>query len=164
MLALALATLHAAVALGLGLLGVVLVDPAPSDGALCVVIAVALVTGRFRLRAAPRPVVAILTVLRRAESHVGDPGRRRGRARRCSSASRCSSPLFGLWLPGYVTSAGRARLIVRAYLFAAVSSALLGLLALSGGDPGRRLLTEGGRARALFQDPNVFGPFLSRPR
>ena len=46
LLALAVANLHAAVALGIGLLGVVLVDPAPADGALCVVMAVALVTGR----------------------------------------------------------------------------------------------------------------------
>ena len=65
-----------------------------------------------------------------------------------------------MWLPGYVTSKGRARLIVEAYLLAAVSSALLGMLALAGVIPGAAVLTEGGRARALFQDPNVFGPFL----
>jgi O-antigen ligase len=54
-------------------------------------------------------------------------------------------------------SRGRARLVVRAYLVAAVSAAVLGVLAVLVPLPA---LTLGGRARALFQDPNVFGPFL----
>ncbi len=159
LLALAVANLHAAVALGIGLLGVVLIEPAPADGALCVVMAVALVTGRFRLAAAPRAAVAILAVLAAlnvmSSIQVADAGRAAG-----FFAITLYLAAFGLWLPGYVTSEGRARLIVVAYLFAAVSSALLGMLALAGVIPGAAVLTEGGRARALFQDPNVFGPFL----
>ena len=159
LLALAVANLNAAVALGIGLLGVVLIEPAPADGALCVVMAVALVTGRFRLAAAPRPAVAILAVLAAlnvmSSIQVADAGRAAG-----FFAVTLYLAAFGLWLPGYVTSEGRARLIVDAYLFAAVSSALLGMLALAGVIPGAAVLTEGGRARALFQDPNVFGPFL----
>ncbi len=159
LLALAVANLHAAVALGIGLLGVVLIEPAPADGALCVVMAVALVTGRFRLAAAPRAAVAILAVLAAlnvmSSIQVADAGRAAG-----FFAVTLYLAAFGLWLPGYVTSEGRARLIVEAYLFAAVSSALLGMLALAGVIPGAAVLTEGGRARALFQDPNVFGPFL----
>ena len=159
LLALAVANLHAAVALGIGLLGVVLIEPAPADGALCVVMAVALVTGRFRLAAAPRAAVAILAVLAAlnvmSSIQVADAGRAAG-----FFAVTLYLAAFGLWLPSYVTSEGRARLIVEAYLFAAVSSALLGMLALAGVIPGAAVLTEGGRARALFQDPNVFGPFL----
>ena len=159
LLAIAVTNLHAAVALGIGLLGVVLVDPAPADGALCVVMAVALVTGRFRLAAAPRAAVAILTVLAAlnvmSSIQVADAGRAAG-----FFAITLYLAAFGLWLPGYVTSEGRARMIVEAYLFAAVSSALLGMLALAGVIPGAAVLTEGGRAKALFQDPNVFGPFL----
>jgi O-antigen ligase len=159
LLAVAVANLHAAVALGIGLLGVVLVDPAPADGALCVVMAVALVTGRFRLGAAPRAAVAILAVVAAlnvmSSIQVADAGRAAG-----FFAITLYLAAFGLWLPGYVTSEGRARLIVEAYLFAAVGSALLGMLALAGVVPGAAVLTEGGRARALFQDPNVFGPFL----
>ena len=159
LLALAVANLHAAVALGIGLLGVVLIEPAPADGALCVVMAVALVTGRFRLAAAPRAAVAILAVLAAlnvmSSIQVADAGRAAG-----FFAITLYLAAFALWLPGYVTSEGRARLIVEAYLFAAVSSALLGMLALAGVIPGAAVLTEGGRARALFQDPNVFGPFL----
>ena len=159
LLAVAVANLHVAVALGIGLLGVVLVDPAPADGALCVVMAVALVTGRFRLGAAPRAAVAILAVIAAlnvmSSIQVADAGRAAG-----FFAITLYLAAFGLWLPGYVTSEGRARLIVEAYLFAAVGSALLGMLALAGVVPGAAVLTEGGRARALFQDPNVFGPFL----
>jgi O-antigen ligase len=159
LLALAIANLHAAVALGIGLLGVVLIEPAPADGALCVVMAVALVTGRFRLAAAPRAAVAILAVLAAlnvmSSIQVADAGRAAG-----FFAVTLYLAAFGLWLPGYVTSEGRARLIVKAYLLAAVSSALLGMLALAGLIPGTAVLTEGGRARAMFQDPNVFGPFL----
>ena len=159
LLALAVANLHAAMALGIGLLGVVLIEPAPADGALCVVMAVALVTGRFRLAAAPRAAVAILAVLAAlnvmSSIQVADAGRAAG-----FFAITLYLAAFGLWLPSYVTSEGRARLIVVAYLFAAVSSALLGMLALAGVIPGAAVLTEGGRARGLFQDPNVFGPFL----
>ncbi|HET8949959.1 MAG TPA: O-antigen ligase family protein [Solirubrobacteraceae bacterium] len=159
LLALAVANLHAAVALGIGLLGVVLIEPAPADGALCVVMAVALVTGRFRLAAAPRAAVAIVAMLAAlnvmSSIQVADAGRAAG-----FFAITLYLAAFGLWLPGYVTSEGRARLIVEAYLFAAVSSALLGMLALAGVIPGAAVLTEDGRARALFQDPNVFGPFL----
>ncbi len=159
LLALAVANLHAVVALGIGLLGVVLIEPAPADGALCVVMAVALVTGRFRLAAAPRAAVAILAVLAAlnvmSAIQVADAGRAAG-----FFAITLYLAAFGLWLPGYVTSEGRSRMIVEAYLFAAVSSALLGMLALAGVIPGAAVLTEGGRAKALFQDPNVFGPFL----
>jgi O-antigen ligase len=159
LLALAVANLHAAVAVGIGLLGVVLIDPAPADGALCVVMAVALVTGRFRLAAAPRAAVAILAVIAAlnvmSSVQVADAGRAAG-----FFAITLYLAVFALWLPGYVTSEGRARLLLEAYLFAAVSSALLGMLALAGVLPGAAVLTEDGRARALFQDPNVFGPFL----
>ena len=41
-----------------------------------------------------------------------------------------------------------------------MTSAAVGVLALFLPVPGSELLTEGGRARGLFQDPNVFGPFL----
>jgi hypothetical protein len=55
------------------------------------------------------------------------------------------------------------RLIVKAYLAAAVISALIGLLAYLGILPGQELFTLYGRAKAMFEDPNVFGPFLVLP-
>jgi O-antigen ligase len=71
--------------------------------------------------------------------------------------------IFALWLTGYVVSPQRARVIARGYVFAAVTAALLGSLALLVVFPGAELLLEDGRARAFFQDPNVFGPFLIPP-
>ena len=161
-LALALARYHAAVALGLVLLAVQAVDPAPSDGVFAVVLAVAFATGRFRLRAAPRPIVVILTIFGAlnvmAAVQVADVGR----AAMFFSITLFLA-LFGLWLPGYVVTARRARLVLRGYLAAAVFASCLGVLALFHLIPGYDLLTESDRARALFQDPNVFGPFLIPP-
>ena len=51
-------------------------------------------------------------------------------------------------------------MIARGYVFAAVTSAVLGSLALLVAFPGAELLLEDGRVRGFFQDPNVFGPFL----
>lgn len=55
------------------------------------------------------------------------------------------------------------RLIVRAYLAAAVISALIGLFAYLGILPGESIFLLYGRAKAMFEDPNVFGPFLILP-
>jgi O-antigen ligase len=158
-LALSVVRYHAAAALGVLLLGVVVIEPAPSDGVLLVVIAVAIATGRFSLHDVPAPVLALLAAyaaLNLASAvQVGDPER---------AAAFFGITLYlmvlALWLPGFLTSAGRARLLVGAYVAAAVTSAALGVLALLTPLPGAELLAEGGRARALFQDPNVFGPFL----
>jgi O-antigen ligase len=158
-LALALARYDAAVALGVLLLGVVVVEPAPSDAVFFVVIAVAMATGRFRLRVLPAPVLGLLAVFAAlnlmSAVQVAEPGRAA-----VYFAITLYLMVLGIWLPGYVTSTGRARLLVRAYLGAALASAAAGVLALVMPLPGAEVLTEGGRAHALFQDPNVFGPFL----
>ena len=158
-LVLAVARYHAAVALAFALLGVVVIEPAPSDGVFLVLMAIALVGRRFRLAAVPLPVIVALGMLAAfnllSAVQVADPER---------AASYFLISVFvasvAVWLSGYVVTRGRARLVVRAYLVAAVSSAVLGVLALFAPVPGADLLAEGGRARALFQDPNVFGPFL----
>lgn len=69
------------------------------------------------------------------------------------------------WVANYIAAAPqqRMRLVVRAYTAAAVFSALLGTLGYLGLIPGRDLLTLYGRAKALFNDPNVYGPFLILP-
>jgi len=158
-IALALARYDAAVGLGVALLGVVVADPAPSDLVFVVVIAVAAATGRFALDRVPRTVVVAIVVfaaLNLASSvEVIDPAR---------AAAFFSITLylcvFALWLTDYVVSSRRAAVVARAYVFAAVSSALLGSLALLVAYPGGRVFLEDGRVRAFFQDPNVFGPFL----
>lgn len=55
------------------------------------------------------------------------------------------------------------RLIVKAYIATAVFSALIGMFAYLGILPGEELFTLYGRAKAMFEDPNVFGPFLVLP-
>jgi O-antigen ligase len=158
-LALAVIRYHAAVALGVVLLGVVVVEPAPSDAVFFVVIAVAMATGRFHVRDVPTPVLGLLAVFAAlnlmSAVQVADPERAA-----VYFTITLSLMVLGVWLPGYVTSRGRARLLVRAYLGAALTSAGAGVLAVLMPVPGDELFAEGGRAQALFQDPNVFGPFL----
>ncbi|KJS19819.1 MAG: membrane protein [Hoeflea sp. BRH_c9] len=57
----------------------------------------------------------------------------------------------------------RLRLIFRAYLAAAIITALLGILGYLGVLPGGEMFTRYGRAMGAFQDPNVFGPYLVLP-
>jgi hypothetical protein len=69
------------------------------------------------------------------------------------------------WIANFVAQAPqeRMRLVVGAYIGAAVVSSLMGTLGYLGLIPGKDLLTLYGRAKALFNDPNVFGPFLILP-
>jgi len=69
------------------------------------------------------------------------------------------------WIASYVAQAPqeRMRVIVAAYTVGAVFSATIGTLGYLGLIPGHEILTLYGRAKALFNDPNVFGPFLILP-
>lgn len=152
---------EAAVALGLLLLGVVAVEPAPPDGVFAIVIAVALVTGRFRIDRAPISVVALsmFYMLLNIASTVD-----------AVSASRAAQfaaitlylVVFALWFTGWMDSERKARLVVRWYLVGAVAAALLTSAAILASFPGSDLFVtvDGLRGKALFKDPNVFGPFL----
>ena len=158
-LALTLWSLDAAVAVGVFLLAAVRFEPAPTDLLFAVVIAVLFATGRIDFRRFPWSagllIGAFLTLNLVSAVDVVDPAR---------AAAFFSITLyvavFGLWLATYVTSVRAARLVVRAYVAAAVASALLSTLALLLHFPGSELLTRIGRAEGLFKDPNVFGPFL----
>ncbi|MDP3527126.1 MAG: hypothetical protein Q8S27_21345, partial [Hoeflea sp.] len=57
----------------------------------------------------------------------------------------------------------RLKLIFRAYVAAAILTALLGILGYLGLLPGGEVFTRYGRAKGAFQDPNVFGPYLVLP-
>ena len=67
------------------------------------------------------------------------------------------------WVANYVADAPqqRMRLIISAYLAAALISAVLGTLGYLG--IGHDAFTRYDRAKALFNDPNVYGPFLILP-
>ena len=57
----------------------------------------------------------------------------------------------------------RLRLIFDAYLVAALATGLLGILGYFGAFPGAGQFTLYERAKGAFQDPNVFGPYLTLP-
>lgn len=159
-LVLAVARYDAVVVLGFCLLGVVLVEPAPTDGVFLVAMAVAWAVGGFGQRQVPGPVAAILSLFivinLLSAVQVLDPLR---------ALSFFAITLYlaalALWLLSYLNSARRARVVLRGYLFAAVTSAALAVAATVGLAPWSNvLLADGARARALFEDPNIFGPFL----
>ena len=158
-LALALARYDTAVALGIFLLAAVRIEPAPADLILFVVIAVALVTGRFDLRRVPLIVTVLLGVFLAlnmlASVELIDVGRGA-----MFFAITLYLVVFSLWLTSYVRSASTARVILRAYVAAAVVSAAVAVLALFVAFPGHQLFVSGPRAQGLFKDPNVLGPFL----
>jgi O-antigen ligase len=160
-LALAIAAYDTAVALALLLFAVVFVEPAPPDAAFAVIIMVAIVTGRMNLRTTPAgPAIAVAAFIALnlvACLEAIEPGR----AAKFMGITvyLCA---FALWIPSWVTNRPHARTLVRIYIGGAVASAAVGSLALFLPFPGHDVLTayEGTRARALFHDPNIFGPFL----
>jgi O-antigen ligase len=158
-LALALARYDTAVALGIFLLAAVRIEPAPADLILFVVIAVAMVTGRFDLRRVPLIVTVLLGVFLAlnmlASVELVDVGRGV-----MFFAITLYLVVLALWLTGYVRSSQTARVVLRSYIVAAVVSAAIGVLALFVAFPGNDIFIRGPRAQGLFKDPNVFGPFL----
>jgi hypothetical protein len=160
-LALALARFDAAVALGLCLLPVVRFEPAPSDALFGLLLPLAFVTGRFRLRRAPlvaSSMVGLLIALNVLS--LSDAVDMPSAVRYCAITVYLG--LFALWLTTYLDSERKARVLVVIYLGGALISALIGAAALNLPLPGRELFIGDGasRASALFKDPNVFGPFL----
>jgi O-antigen ligase len=160
-LALAVARYDTAVAFGFLTFAVVRVEPAPTDAIFAVIIAVAIVTGRMNVRttpAGPALVIAVFLVLNLiACFEAADPGR--AAVFMGITVYLCA---FALWVPSWVNTREHARSLLRIYVGIAVVSAALGSLALFVAFPFHDQLTyfTGTRARALFRDPNVFGPFL----
>jgi O-antigen ligase len=158
-LVLALTNYDAAALLGFALLGIVLAEPAPADLVFFVVIAVGLVTGRFRLRRVPPAVLAIIGVFFAlnllSAVEVVDMARAL-----TFFATTIYVAVLGLWITGWITNRRRAKLAAGGYLVAAVAACALGLLALFVAVPGRDLIVGEGRIVALFKDPNVFGAFV----
>jgi O-antigen ligase len=158
-LVLALTNHNAAAALGFGLLGVVLFEPAPTDLVFFVVIAVALVTGRFPLHRVPPAVLGILGVFLAlnllSAVEIVDVTHAL-----VFFATTVYMIVLGVWLTGWVTTRRRSKLVVGGYLVAALAACVMGLVALFVPVPGRDLIVGEDRIVALFKDPNVFGAFV----
>ncbi len=158
-LALALARYDAAVALGVLLLAVVRIEPAPSDLVFGVVIALAFVTGRLFLERVPLSVTILVSAFMALNLLAATDAPDGARAVSYFAITLYLG-VFGLWFAAYVCSVRRARLILLAYLLGAALSAAVACLALVAGFPGSSAFVDGPRAQGLFKDPNVFGPFL----
>jgi O-antigen ligase len=161
MLLLTVANYELAVAVGFLLMAVVRIEPAPPDGAFAVIMAVAAATGRFHLSRSPRLVIALVGALVAINVLSMMDAIDIGAAFRFFGITLYLA-VFSLWLAGYLNSRSRARLIVRVWLVVAVLSAIAGICAYLLPVPGKEILLGDGvtRARALFKDPNVYGPFL----
>ncbi|MBO9531365.1 MAG: O-antigen ligase family protein [Solirubrobacteraceae bacterium] len=162
LVALSVARYETAVFLGFLLSGVVKIEPAPPDGVFAIVMAIAIVTGRFRVDRVPAPVafaltgLVILNVLSFAAAYSIGVGF-------LFASITFYVVIFAVWLAGYADRDKRGRQIVIAWLWIAIFSALLGTLALElPSFPFRdEFIGDGAsRASALFKDPNVYGPFL----
>jgi O-antigen ligase len=158
-LALALGRYDAAVALGLLLLAVVRVEPAPPDLVFAVVIAVALVTARLHLERVPLSAIILVSTFL-AVNLLAATGATEGARAVTFFGITFYLGIFALWLAAYVASVRTARLVLLAYLAGAVICASAACLALVVSFPGSEALVSGQRAQGLFKDPNVFGPFL----
>jgi O-antigen ligase len=158
-LALAVARYDAAVALGVLLLAVVRIEPAPADLVFAVVIAVAFAAGQVHLERVPLSVTLLVSAFFALNLLASLGAVDAGRAAGYFAITLCLG-IFGLWLAAYVCSVQRARLVLVAYLAGAGLSAAIACLALLAPFPGAHVFVDGPRAQGLFKDPNVFGPFL----
>ena len=122
-------------------------------------IAVAFVTGRFYIRRVPLIVVVLLSVFLAlnmlASVELIDVGRGVDVLR--DHALPRHLRLLADRVRAFPYT---ARIVLRAYIAAAVFSAAIAVLALFVAFPGHDLLVFGPRAKGLFKDPNVLGPFL----
>jgi hypothetical protein len=144
-------------------LGVVFVEPAPVDGLVAVLIAVAIATGRMDLRAVPRTALLLLGLLLALNLVSMIETIDWGEALRFFVIT-AYLVVLAVWLTGYIESRERARNVVGAYLAGAVAMALITALALYLPVPGRSVLTvDELRGRGLLEDANVYGPFLIPP-
>ena len=73
--------------------------------------------------------------------------------------------LTAYFVANYVAEATerRMRIVMNAYTAVAVICAIIGTLAYLGIMPGAEVFLRYGRAKATFNDPNVYGPFLVLP-
>ena len=129
-IALAIFRYERAALLGFALLGIVLVQPAPPDFVLVIVIAIAAVTGRIDLSRV-RPIIGLLLAALVSLNLIS--------MFEIKDVSRAVLFLsitlylvaFAVWLCSFVNSENRARVVVIGYLIAAISSAIIGLAAVA---------------------------------
>ncbi len=158
------ATILSAAAIGLAILlsGFVIREPAPYELYMAGLIGIWALFG-LRVPAAVVPMLVLLVVF-----NIG------GMISMLTMADITGIPLYlavslflaftAVFFAG-VTAAdpGLYRVIFLAYIAAAVGTSILGMLGYFHAFPGAEIFTRYDRAAGAFQDPNVFGPFLTLP-
>ncbi len=151
-----------AIALGVLLSGFVIREPAPYELYMAGLIAVWSLFG-LRISRAITPLVVLIVTF-----NIG------GMIAMTQMADLMNTPLYlavSLFL-GFtaiffaaVTEADPRlfRVIFLSWVTAAVVTSVLGILGYFGAVPGAEMFTKFGRAAGAFQDPNVFGPYLTLP-
>ena len=150
LLALALANYKWAVSLGVLLLGVQIVEPAPVDFAFVIIIGVALATGRMNPQQVPLWVLLTMGVFIALNLLSTIEAVDLGRAAFFLGVTIYLCGL-GVWTASYVTTQDRARVIFKGLVIASAVSAVIGAYEIYNAEQ---------RATALFDDPNIYGPFL----
>jgi hypothetical protein len=145
------------------LLGVVRVEPAPTD-ALFMLLILAGVLGGARLR--PRVPVPIAVIL---AAFVSVTLLSLTAAESLSTGLRFEFitlylAILAVWLTHALQDADLVQLGIKAYIWCAVISSVVAVAALELHFPGGTLVTYANqRAMGLFKDPNVFAPYLVPP-
>ncbi|MDH4985392.1 hypothetical protein QEZ47_07525 [Aminobacter anthyllidis] len=151
-----------AIALGVLLSGFVIREPAPYELYMAGLIAVWSLFG-LRISRAITPLVVLIVTF-----NIG------GMIAMTQMADLMNTPLYlavSLFL-GFtaiffaaVTEADPRlfRVIFLAWVTSAVFTSVLGILGYFGAVPGAEMFTKFGRVAGAFQDPNVFGPYLTLP-
>ena len=151
-----------AIALGVLMSGFVIREPAPYELYMAGLIAVWSLFG-LRISRAVTPLVVLIVTF-----NIG------GMIAMTQMAELQNTPLYlavSLFL-GFtaiffaaVTEADPRlfRVIFLSWVASAVVTSVLGMLGYFGAVPGAEMFTKYGRAAGAFQDPNVFGPFLTLP-
>jgi O-antigen ligase len=145
------------------LLGVVRVEPAPTD-ALFILLILAGVLGGERLRPrVPVPIAVVLaafvsvTMLSLASAISLSVGLR-------FEAITVYLAILAVWLTHVLRDADLVRLGIRAYIWCGAISSVVSVIALELHPPGATLLLYANeRTMGLFKDPNVFAPYLIVP-
>lgn len=144
---------------GIALLAAVRTEPAPVDVIFAILMIVTFLQGRVSPRIpVPIEIVLALTAFLTLLSAVNAVDTARAIKYGFVSLYLLA---FGVWLTWVFTNPRATRLAIKAYIIAAFVSAILTVLALYAGLPGRSFfLFDEARGKGLFKDPNVYAAFL----
>ena len=145
--------------------GFVIVEPSPYEAIFLLVLAAAFASGMWIYRGTVGLLVLLVLFLPFAVIAAFQP-----RHFEVTETLIYLGITVYLWITAFIAANFVAdnppqnmRLILKAYTAVAVLSALIGTFAYLGLMPLQELFLRYGRAKAAFQDPNVYAPFLILP-